>query len=107
MIISDDTVQKSLVYLAETDERLGQLKGRVKALEYQLKTVKAQTYLDSKGTVDERKSTAEITEDVIGMNIELSNAITELETIIAKRKTRELGIEVWRSVNANRRHGNL
>lgn len=109
MIISDETVQKGLKYLAETDEQLGQLKGHVKGLEHRLKTLKAQVYINAKGngTDGDRKALAEINSDVVTMYEEYAGAVAEMETIIAKRKTRELGICVWQTSSANSRKGNI
>jgi hypothetical protein len=39
--------------------------------------------------------------------LESKEAKIEMEILAAKRKTAELYIEVWRSQNANKRHGNI
>ena len=47
---SEDDVDKSLNYLATTDEAYAKSTARVKALEYEVKTVKALAFLDAQRT---------------------------------------------------------
>ena len=101
-------VTEALGYLAETDERLGQLKGAAKYYaDFKVKKIKGELFLQAKGSKDERESQA-FTNPVYQTIMEEKRELDiELETIIAKRKTCELTVEVWRSQNANRRQGNI
>ncbi len=104
-----EKVSDCLDYLLSTDEEYGELRGRVKGLEHTLKVVKAQAFLEAKGegTNQEREAKAYTSEDYRRTREVYENAVIEMETIAAKRKSRELTIEVWRSQNANRRQGNV
>ena len=87
---TEANVSAALHSLTETDVEYGQLIARVKALEHQVKTIKALVFLEAVGTVEDYQ-----------------NAVADREIMGAKRKTHELVIDVWRSCNANRRQGNI
>ena len=101
-------VSEALDYLAKTDEQLGQLKGTAKYLaEFKVKKIKGEQFLRNTGTKDERESKAFNSPEYEAVMNEKKGVDIELETIVAKRKTCELTIEVWRSQNANKRQGNI
>ena len=102
------SVTDSIQYLAETDEQFGKLKGRMKGLEYRLKVCKAQEFLKATGTsASANEQRAYASDAYITMLQEYENSVIEYETVAAKRETRVLTIEVWRSQNANKRQGNI
>lgn len=102
------SVTECLEYLLETDDRLGHLKASAKYYEkFKARKIKAQKFLEKTGTKDERESKAYINPEYEQVMQEKRDIDEELETIIAKRTTCELIIEVWRSRNANRRQGNI
>lgn len=100
-------VGEALRYLALTDEQFGALRGAVKASEYTLKVIKAQAFLDTSGTVAEREAQALTSAEFVKAFHDYKDLHTEFATMEAKRKTKELEIEVWRSTSANRRAGNV
>lgn len=101
-------VSDCLHYLAETDEAFGQLKGVMKALEYRLKVCKAQEFLKSQASAAGVKEQEAYASDAYQSLVkEYEEAVIDYETVAAKRETRALTIEVWRSQNANRRQGNI
>ena len=102
-MITDEAAEKALRYLASTDEKLGELVGHVKGLEHRMKTEKAMAFMQHSGTVAEREAASQTGPQYLSMITEHEAAVTETEIIKAKRKTRELVIEVWRSQNSNRR----
>jgi hypothetical protein len=106
-LITDERCEKALKYLAQTDAAAAELKGEVARKEYLCRFTRGNVFLRSEGSVEARKATAESSEEVRSAENELAEAIVEYERVKAKRATRELIVEVWRSVNANRRHGNL
>lgn len=95
----------ALQYLAETDAPCAKLIARVKALEFQAKAILGMEFLDAEGTVAEREAKARASTAHRAFINDYENAVAECETIRAKRKRAELTIEVWRSLNANRRQG--
>ena len=101
----EQDISRALHYLAETDQNFARMTARVKALEYQVKTIKALEYLSATGTVAEREATAESSKSYRAWIEDYENAVADRETMYAKRKRAELTIDVWRSLNANRRQG--
>ena len=98
-------VGAALQYMADTDAPCAKLTARVKALEFQCKTIRALEYLDATGTVAERDALSYASKVFRAFTEDYENAVAEHETIKARRKRAELTIEVWRSLNANRRQG--
>ncbi len=96
-------VAAALEYLAQTDETRGKLAGRVKQLEHQAKVIRSLEFLDAKGTMAEKEAHALASQAYRAWIEDYENAVAEFETIKARRLRAELTIEVWRSVNANRR----
>ncbi len=105
----DLDVHKSLHYLATTDEQYANAKAAVKATEHILKVIKAKAVLEAEGAVTLREQTAYASDAYQAKLAELKDFILESETLGAKRRTAELAIEVWRSLNSNRRQagGNM
>lgn len=106
-MISEERLSKALTYMAQTDEQAAELKGGVARAEYLCKLARARAFILAEGSVDLRKALAEKTETVMEAEETLADAIVAFEKIKAKRATEELIVEVWRSVNANRRQGNV
>jgi len=104
-MITEDRLQKALTYLAETDEELAQLKANVERAEYLKKRVRAAVFLSASGPVEERKAKAEVSQEVENIERDYTRALVAYEHIAAKRKTEALIVDVWRSINANRRQG--
>ena len=104
-MITEDKLGKALTYLAETDETCAKAKSLMKGLEYRLKTNKAIAFLDAEGAQGVRENIAyqdtRFT-DTVGR---YENAVADYETMANKRKTAELIVEVWRSVNSARSRG--
>jgi len=98
-------VERAINYLAQTDDIYGELVGRCKALEYRIKVARSQAFLDATGTIAERDSIAQTSQEYKDKIDEYENAVMEKEIIAAKRKRAELTCDVWRSINAARRQG--
>lgn len=108
MIVTDERCQKAIDYLVKTDEESAELKTDVARKEYALDLAKKRMYLESEGkNVEERKATAEISMDVqLSVEAHLKAMVT-FEKVKARRVTAALIVDTWRSVNANRRSGNV
>lgn len=109
MAVTQEKMESALRYLAETDLQYGQARAAVDGLDYRIKMAEAQGYIDNlgQGTQEHIKSLARLTDDYKKLVNEYIEMKTLYETIGAKRKTGELIIEVWRSVSANQRRGNV
>ena len=101
------TPDKELDYLSRTDEEYGRLKGRVAGLEYRMKIEEAKGYLANEGAVEARKAQARQGTEYVRLLDEFEDASIKLHTVGALRKTAELRIEVWRTMESSRRRGNV
>jgi len=104
---SEDRLQKALTYLAETDEPAAKAKAYVKGLEQRRKTVKAFAFLSAAGTMAEKEAKAYASPEYEEVTQAIENAVADAELYFNKRSTEMLIVEVWRSVNAGRRKGNM
>ena len=102
---TEDDIGKALKYLAETDIPFAKTMAHVKAMEYQLKTIKGLAFLEAKGTVADRTAESESCLTYRTWVNDFENSYAEMKTMESKRKRAELTIDVWRSINANRRQG--
>ena len=102
---NEEDISKALHYLAETDKDYALAISSVKALEYKIKTIKATTFLESTGTIAEKQAKSETSKEYIDFTADYKSVVYDRELVSARRKRAELTIEVWRSLNANRRQG--
>lgn len=106
-MISETRLNKALKYLAETDEDAARAKALMISLEDQRKTVKALAFLKAQGTVAEREANAYNSQEYRDHAEKLENAVADYEALRNKRATETIIIEVWRSLNAARRSGQI
>jgi hypothetical protein len=109
MGISQDRMEKSLTYLADTDKQYGILKGMLEGLEHNLKIIEAQGIINHQGMggVDLIKSLARTSDDYKHLVAKVEEMSIEFHTIAAKRNTEATVVEVWRSIESSRRAGNV
>jgi len=101
---NEQQVEKALNFLAETDEQFAVLKGRVKAEEYLLKHFKSKAMLLSNEKSVAARETAAVGSDSYVQQVrQYETAIVDHATMEARRQRAHLTIDVWRSLNANRR----
>ena len=106
-MISEDRLQKALTFIAETDEKAAELKTDVERASYKSKKIKASIFVHEEGAMDLRKAKAEISQDAIDADAEYLQAHQDSQALENKRKTEFLVVDVWRSLNASRRQGNI
>jgi len=104
-MITEQQVEKAIHYLADTDEPCARAKALVKALEHGFKTVAASEFVSFDGPQGERQQRAYASQAYKDHTSKYEEAITDYEIMANKRKRAELTIDVWRSINANRRQG--
>ena len=110
MSVSNEKMEKALTYLAETDIEYGQAKAACEGFKFRLKIAESQAILEQvgkDGTVSEKEARAKTDKGYRMMVDEYEAACTTRDTMGAKRKTAELIIEVWRSVNSSRNKGTI
>ena len=104
---SEQDVERALKYLRDTDEPYAQARAHRSAMEHRLKTIKAQAFLEAEGTQGEREQKAYDSPAYREALNDYENSFSDEPVYAAKRKRAELTIEVWRSINAGQRRGNV
>lgn len=107
MSVTAQQVSESLLRLAETDAEHARKKARMEGLEYLFKTVKATEYLGASGTNGEREQKANASKAYQDHAAKYEQAVLDFTALDNERKTLILTIDVWRSLNANQRKGNI
>ena len=104
-ILTDYDPSGDLIRRAETDEECARLKRAVEAADYVAKKTKSIEFLAASGNVEERKSVAESSAAYEEKRNLYFDTLEVYERMQNERETIQLRIDVWRSINANRRHG--
>lgn len=108
MNITDDRIEQALKKMAATDASHAACKGEVERLHLVKKTIEASAYLDApKGTVAEKEAYVYTTPEYKAHCDEYKQAVLEYQRLTNERERERLIIEVWRTVNANQRRGNI
>lgn len=106
-VVTEERAGKALRYLASTDGDTADAKVEVARCEYRCKLVRASVLLEqTEGSVAIKEAKAEGDKRTQDAEAERFKAIGVFEHLKAKRATEEWVMELWRSVNANRRQGN-
>lgn len=106
-MITQEKMERALTFLGETDEPYAAAKMNLERAEIFRKRSRSRVFLTGTGTVAERHAEAECDADVSAADGDYVEAVGAFETIKAKRQRAELTVEVWRSLEASRRRGNV
>lgn len=106
-MITTERLQRALTFIAETDEQAATLKTDVERLHYRVKQIKAAIFVHENGSVAMRQAVAEGHTHTETAVAEYLDAYQKSEALQNKRKTEALVIDVWRSLNASKRLGNI
>jgi hypothetical protein len=104
-MISDDRAEKALKYLAETDRACAEAKVQAERMEFKAKATKQAVFKTGEGNVADRTAAADTSPEYAAAMEDYFTALLAYSHMANKRQTEAFVIEVWRSVNANRRHG--
>ena len=107
MNISDDRLQKALTYLAETDEPCADLKANTERAEFKAEAIRDAIFLRTDGTVAERTAVAKASPEYADAKEAQFIVLAQYEAMKNKRSTEAIVVDVWRSINANQRRGNV
>jgi hypothetical protein len=108
MRLTDERVERAMTYLADTDEKFAQSRGEMLRTEYLADVAEAMVYKSiQEGSVEDKKRAAKIAPETRKAMEEHFHAVVQYETLKARRAREILVVELWRSVNANRRVGNV
>lgn len=109
MLVSPERVEKALRLLAETDTENAQWRGAVLRTEHMAKVAEALAYqqLDKGMTVEDRKRAVLLVPEVQKAHEEHFSAVTEAERLKARRQREVIIVELFRTLEASRRLGNV
>ena len=100
-----ERADKAANFLAETDEQVAELKVKYERDKRKVKAMYATIYLHSDGTVDERKSKAEIHPDHDDAVAAEMTSLKQYEILKNRRETARIIIDFWRSYNKAQQEG--
>jgi hypothetical protein len=107
-LLTESRVTDALTYLSHSDETLSAAKAQVARSEFMAKVSQSMAFKALQaGSVEDKKSEALMSKDVQEAWNKHFDAVVQFETIRARREREVLIIDVWRSINANRRQGNV
>ena len=106
-MISDKRVEQAVRYLAETDKEHARLKAEYKAKEALTKTIIGFEFNDAQGAVEARRQAAYSSQAYIDHIEQLKKLEVELQEIWNKRQTETVIIDLYRTLSANQRKGNI
>lgn len=110
-LVTEQRVDAALSYLATTDRECAAWKGAMLRTEHVAKVAEALAYAalraDGKGAAEDCKQGARVTEEVRNAWEEHFQAVTEYETVRARREREALIVDLYRTESANRRQGNI
>ena len=106
-MITEKRLEDAMDFLASTDDVYGALKADVAQSEYMAKVAHALIFKALDGSVADREAEAKTHETVRKEWRKHFEAISQFETLRARRERAILTVEVWRSMESTRRQGNL
>ncbi len=107
-MISQDRLQESLIYLAETDEPCAQRRADHARAEFKAKSVKnVLMKAITKGSIPDRTAEAETDQAYLDAKAEEFQKFFEYEAMKNKRITETIVVDTWRSLNAGRNKGQI
>jgi len=105
--LNEARVERAMATLAETDMQAADSKVMVLRTEQKIKTVKALVYSALEGSIEDKKQKVELNSDVQKAYDDHFTAVRDYEIVRNRREREVLVVELWRSVNASRRQGNV
>jgi hypothetical protein len=106
-MVTEDEMERALRWMATTDVELADWRVQVLRTEYLADVAESLAYRHMEGTVEDRKRACKAAPEVQTAKENWFVAVRGYEKLRAQRKSAELLIETWRSVNANQRKGNI
>lgn len=106
-MVSQDEAERALRWLATTDTEMADWIVQVMRAEFMVETAEALVYASLEGPVEDRKKAAKASPEYAKAKEAVFAAVRGKERLRAQRKSAEMLIESWRSLNANRRVANV
>ena len=105
--VTVEQVERALKYLADTDVNHAAAKCLAKGLDAQLKTIRAVEFMGATGNNAEREHQAYASQAYKDALTRWQDACLEYETMQNKRERACLTVEMFRTLEASRRVGNI
>ena len=105
--LTENRVEEALIKLSSTDESHAAWAGQVKYLEEGLKQAKSHSFLLAEGTVAEREAKALASVKYAEAVLAWTDALKTFKKLDNERNHELRVIDIWRSLQANRRMGNM
>ena len=102
-MITEERLEKAMIYLAHTDEDAAKAKALCKKLEKMERIIRGEAFLRASGTVAEREAKAVTSEQYKEHVSYAENCWVDAELLANKRHTEEVIVDVWRTMSANLR----
>ena len=102
-MISQDRLEKAITFLAESDNSFAEAKVDMERAKHKADAVQNAIFLRETGTVAERSAKAGISEEYDKAMSVYFEAMGLFDYIRNKRRTEELVVDIWRSIEASRR----
>jgi hypothetical protein len=106
-MISEDRAEKALRFLVDTDEKCAMAKGEVERAEFFYKRTREAVFTHADGTVAERQATATQHSKTVEAHEEYVKALQLYSFLANKRSTEQIVLDVYRTISANKRMGNV
>lgn len=106
-MVSEAEMERALRWMATTDTEFAEWKVQTLRTEYLAEVAEAMVFKLSEGSVEDRKKAAKASAEVKKAMEDYFTAVRGYEVLRAQRQSAAFLIETWRSVNANRRVGNV
>ena len=100
---TQDRMESAMQYLAETDQEYAIEKAELTRSEIARKRARAKVFLTVEGSVADCQAKAEKDGGASEADDRYVKTIEEFEKLKARRERAQIVIDVWRSINANRR----
>ena len=102
-MISQDRMEKALVYLATTDDEAAELQANMERLKYKAKAVYDALVAHGSGGLGDREARAGCAQEYMDAMDAYFAAVAGFNKVRNKRHTEELVIDVFRTLEASRR----
>ena len=106
-MISDERAEKALRFLVDTDESAANLRGEMERAEFSFKRTREAVFSLSEGTVAERQAASVQHERTQTAHEAYVAAVQAYHFVANKRDTERITLDVFRTIQANRRVGSV
>ena len=107
MNISEQRLEQALTFIAESDLQIGHWRAQVLRSEFLAKSAEALAFKAQQGPIEDKKMSARLTPEVCAAWEKHFEAVLEYEKLKAQRERQYIVIELYRTMSANLRRGQL